>query len=395
MSKLRQAVNSMPWLRRALSLCRRALARSWMLLCRVKPLEEKIVVINYYGRGFGDNGKAIVKCILKQAPDTRILWAVDPGQERSLPEGVEPVRYRSAAYYRELATARVWVDNSRQGSEVIKRRGQFYLQAWHGPISFKKIEKDVEDKLSVGYVEDAKHDSKMADLILSGSTFFTELCRRTFWYDGEILECGTPRLDAIFHPTADPVAVRKALGVPEGKRIAMYAPTFRADFGTDCYRLDFEAVLDRLQELTGDEWVMAVRLHPNVATKADFIPYSDRIINATPYPDLYELLPLTDLLISDYSSCSFEAGMIGKRVAIFALDVEDYRRDRDLYFEFDKLPFPFCQSNRELLEKLPGVWGEDYPKRLSEFNESLGLCENGTAAETVAKRILDVLKHGK
>ena len=87
--------------------------------------------------------------------------------------------------------------------------------------------------------------------------------------------------------------------------------------------------------------------------------------------------------------------MIGKPVAIFALDVDSYRQDRDLYFDFEKLPFPFCQSNEELLEKLPQVWQAAYQQELTAFNESLGLCENGTASQTVAKRILEVIENGK
>src|SRR5690606_28368099 len=79
-----------------------------------------------------------------------------------------------------------------------KRKSQYYIQTWHSPLRLKKIEKDIENNLDESYIERAKIDSKMCDLMISGSDFSWNIYRNSFWYDGEILKCGTPRCDIFF-----------------------------------------------------------------------------------------------------------------------------------------------------------------------------------------------------
>ena len=357
-------------------------------LCPIN--RHKVVMCNYFGKGYGDNGKAITEALLEKQPNLDIVWGTDIKFKNSLPRSVRFVRYNSVKYLWELATAAAWVDNSRKNAGIRKRRKQFYVQTWHGTAALKRIEKDVECNLDEFYVVAAKNDSKMANIILSGCRFFTELCRRAFWFDGEILECGSPRSDALFNiDDKKKFEVRKTLNIPDNKKIALYAPTFRADGNLECYNLDYSAVLKALFEKTGDEWVFCIRLHPNISEKSDFIKYSDRIINATNYPDLYELIPVCDLVISDYSSLMFDAGIINKIVMLFANDVDSYAADRNFYFDVRKLPFPLAENNQEILNVIKTFDSSKYLRELEHFNnEVIAFCENGTAAKTVAERIL-------
>ena len=91
-------------------------------------------------------------------------------------------------------TAKVWVDSNRKEGYIRKRKGQFYIQTWHGGVPLKKIEGDCEEYLGEVYIQRAKWDSAMTDLYLSNGGFCTDMYRRAFWYTGEILECGTPML---------------------------------------------------------------------------------------------------------------------------------------------------------------------------------------------------------
>ena len=370
--------------------CKHFVIRSMMTAFRVFPINrKKIVICNYFGKGYGDNGKAIAEALLKRDPELDIVWGVKSQFKGSLPENIRAVEYNSVKYLWELATAAAWVDNSRKNAGIKKRKKQFYVQTWHGTVALKRIEKDVEENLDEFYVAGAKNDSKMANIILSGCRFFTELCRRTFWFDGEIAEVGSPRSDALFNTDESKQAeVKKALGIPQDKKVVLYAPTFRADGNLECYNMDFEAVLDALEKKTGDSWVFCMRLHPNVSDKADFIKYSDRIFSGTDYPDLYELIPACELVISDYSSVMFDAGLINKKVILFANDIESYTADRNFYFDIKSLPFPLAESNDELLRKIGDFDENRYFDALSTFNKDIGYCENGTAADAVAERIL-------
>lgn len=361
-----------------------------MTAFRICPINrKKVVICSYFGKGYGDNGKAIAEALLKLDPTLDIVWGVKSQFKDSVPENIRTVEYNSVKYLWELATAAAWVDNSRKNAGITKRKNQFYVQTWHGTVALKRIEQDVQENLDEFYVAGAKNDSKMANVILSGCSFFTKLCKKVFWFDGEILECGSPRSDALFNTDFEKQQeVKASLGIPADKKVVLYAPTFRADGNLDCYNMDFEAVLDALEKKTGDSWVFCMRLHPNVSDKADFIKYSDRIVNGTNYPDLYELIPACDLVISDYSSVMFDAGLINKSVMLFANDISDYASDRNFYFDIKNLPFPLAESNGELLDCINVFDNADYLEKLARFNKEIGFCENGTAAKTVAERIL-------
>jgi CDP-glycerol glycerophosphotransferase len=368
-----------------------------MFLCWLKPVKpNKVIIMSYWGKGFGDNGKPIALKLMELYPEIDIVWATNGSTEGSLPEGIRGVKYNSLKFYIEMATAGVWLNNCRMSKEIIKRKGQFYIQLWHGGVPLKKIEKDTQATLEKTYIEHAIYDSQIADVIISGCDYYSNIVRTAFWYNGEILECGTPRLDAIFSITPDDVKqIRNTAGLPTDKKVILYAPTFRVDYRTDCYKIDFERVLNELKAKTGDEWVFAVRLHPNVAWKADFINYSDRVINATEYPDLYELIPASDAVISDFSSLMFEAGMLEKPVFLFATDIEEYTKDRELYFDMHDLPFVLAESNDEFVDAIQNFDADEYLINLKKFNKQMNYCENGNASQILAERIIKHIKNGK
>ena len=228
---------------------KRHLIHLLLYCCRVFPVDKnKVLIMSYYGNGFSDNGKAIALELLKKNPGMDIVWSARKDAQKTIPQGIRFVEYCSAKYYWELATAGVWIDNCRKGREVLKRKNQYYIQTWHGAVALKRIEKDAQDSLSAGYIADAKNDSKMADLVLSGCGLFTKLCRSAFWYNGEILECGSPRLDVLFHQTEETQKnAREKLGIPEEKKVILYAPTFRADGNMDCYIQKYEKILAAIE----------------------------------------------------------------------------------------------------------------------------------------------------
>lgn len=357
---------------------------------RIFPIaQNKVLFISYVGKGFGDNGKYIAQTLHKKMPDLKLVWITN--EVDSLPSYVTPVKRRSLKRLYHSATAKFWVDNCRKIKFERKRHGQFYIQTWHGGIALKQIEKDAEAHLDADYVRSAQKDSAMIDLMVSNSRFCTDMYRRAFWYDGEIIECGSPRVDILFTCDANQKKkIKEKLGFQPDDRIVLYAPTFRKDQGTSCYQLDFKRILKALSR-DGKAWKFAVRLHPNISGQADFLQYDSEIINATPYPDLYELMAVSDIVITDYSSLMFEAGFVKKPVFLFATDIEDYKQDRNFYFDLEQLPFPLATNHEDLLEQIERFSPVEYEARVEAFNDSLGLKETGEASALVAERILEVM----
>ena len=364
-------------------------------ICAVTPIKKnRIVFSSYYGRGYSDSPKAICEVLRQSGEDLELLWLCkDEAAAKTLPEGVRAVPTRGLKKIRALASAKVWVDNCRK-YENLKRKGQFYFQTWHG-FALKKIEQDAEAGLEPRYLRACKTDSAQCDAFFTGSGFMEKLYRSSFWYQGPVLRTGTPRNDVFYQDhSALHAKVCKTLGLPEDRKLALYAPTFRADHSVDAYRIDPELVRRKAAENLKGEWTLLIRLHSNVAeqSKGLFAYDGDTLADATAYPDMQELLCAADLLITDYSSSMFDYALTGKPIVRFATDVEAYQKDRDFYFPLEELPFPLARSNQELgeiLTELQPLWTSPAWAEFARENE---FCEDGQASVRCAAVILQQVK---
>jgi len=244
----------------------------------------------------------------------------------------------------------------------------------------------------MNYLLNAKNDSKMADVFISNSDWCTSLYRKSFWYNGDIKEYGSPRLDDFLSnkPIMDE-KIRANL-LEKGIRYILYAPTFRDKGNVSVYKLDYAKLIDNIKRKFGGDWKVLVRLHPNISNRSDIIEYSSNVLDATKYENIYDLIKISDICISDYSSWIFEAGLINKMVFLYAEDISQYEADRGCYFELDKLPFPLAVSNEEMVHNINVFERKDYLDQLSKFNEKLGVHESGKASKLSAELILTHMK---
>ena len=365
-------------------------------LSRLTPIKKnRIVFSSFNGSGYSDSPKAICEVLRKSGEDLDLLWICkDEKAAASLPEGVKPIPYKGLKKIRALASAKVWVDNCRK-YESFKSKKQIYMQTWHG-FGFKKVEQDVEDKLEPAYVAAAKKDSEQIDVFVSGSGYMSKLYREKFWYHGAVLNTGTPRNDIFYQNHAElHEKVCKVLGLPEDRKLALYAPTFRGDKSVDAYQLDAEMVRRKAAENFKGEWTVLIRLHFLVADRSkDLFAYDgDHIVDATSYPDMAELLCAANLLISDYSSSMFDYALTGKPIVQFATDIEEYVKDRDFYFDLEQLPFPLARSNEELEEILTDLQPLQNSSEWAEFARENEFCEDGQASVRCAALILQQIKN--
>lgn len=373
-----------------------ASAAAWAL-CGLLPIKQnKIVASSFYGKGYSDNPKAIFEALRKRGEELDLVWVTKPGQEDTLPDGVRPVKYGSLRRIYELSTAKVWIDNCRKGA-LRKRRGQYYLQTWHG-LALKRIEKDAATKLDDEYTPYAIRDSKQTDVIVSNCAHMTRVYKTGFWYDGAVLETGSPRNDMLF---SDPAPLRKkvrdAMGLPEDRKLVLYGPTFRADHSLDAYCLEADGLLCALRDRFGGEWTLLVRLHPVVEALSNQVFTYDgkQVCNATPYPDIMELLAACDCVITDYSSLMFDFALTGRPTFQFATDLQAYLADRNFYFPLSGLPFPCAESNDALCANIRTYDEAAQKERWETFNKDFGLVDDGKASERCADLILAQVKGTK
>lgn len=355
----------------------------------VFPIDkDKIVLQSFAGRGFSDNPKYIAESLHKADPKLKLFWAVSDTGDSQFPEYIRKVKYRSVAYLFHMATAKCWVDNIRKPYSP-KRKGQIYMQTWHAGFTLKKVERAAEAQLDGNYVREAKQDSKAVDVLLSNCDQLTEIYRNDFWYDGEILNCGLPRNDRLFHFTEeDAKSIRSKAGVPDGVRCLLYAPTFRKGNDLKPYDLNYAAVCDALERRFGGTWKILVRLHPNIFAESDNLVLDEKyVINASYYPDVQDLYIISDLLITDYSTVIFDFFLLDRPAFFYANDIASYMSDRGFYVQLKDLPFPLAENNGDLIKIINDFNRDEYDKKIKEFKEEQKFYDNGYAGDTAAKWI--------
>ena len=361
---------------------------------RLELSNNKIVFVNFTGRGYGCNPKYLAEEILRQKLPYDLVWLVND-MTAPMPAKIRKVKYGGVNSMYELATAKVIVSNTKAVLPFpAKKYGQFFIMTWHGGQGFKQIERDAEDRLTVGYVTASKANSAITDLMMVNTQEQFDEFRRVMWYNGEILKCGLPRNDIFFRRDEKLIAqVRQRLNIPPANRIVMYAPTFRNEPAAmeQAYSLDKKKLLDAFRKRFGGEWTLLVHFHPGVAANFAKVSFGDDIINATDYPDMQELILISDVLISDYSSVVCDFMFAGKTVFIYANDFDSYTKERGLRQPFFDLPYKINRNEEELFSDIETFDAIALEPKVKRFIDTVKPFDDGHASEKVVAGIKAVI----
>ena len=357
--------------------------RFFMLLFSLFSINNsKVIIISYSGKGYSDNGKYIAE-ELRKIRKLKIYWASHPKYKNSLPSDIMYTKMNSIEFLYHLSTAKVWVNNSRFVFGIRKRKKQFYIQTWHSSLRLKKIEKDAEASLNPQYIRTCKADSKMIDLIISGCEFSSNTYKNSFWYNGEILNCGTPRCDIFFKKDIIKnikKKICKQYKLDISKKNILYAPTFRKNVDESKVYINCSKLLKNLN----GQYNLLVRFHPI----SKYTIENKDVINVTDYPDMQELIAISDFLITDYSGCCFDMLIKGDPCILFTKDKKEYfKKERNLYFSLEELPFPKVEDEIDLAKMIDNFDYEQYNNNILKFEEKIKIYEKGIASKTIAKII--------
>ena len=231
------------------------------------------------------------------------------------------------------------------------------------------------------------------DYFLSPSDFYTEKLTSAFALDRAgvehiMLQKGYPRNDFLFNYTPEDVMrVKAKYGIPDGKKVILYAPTFRdnrADRDMPQLPLDFAKLKDAL----GEEYVILFRTHYLVRGEVDFTAMDGFVLDAIAEEDINDLYIISDILITDYSSVFFDFANLKRPVILFTFDLEEYADQiRGFYFDMRDLPFPIVMDQDGLTDAIKNVSFE-YSDAYRAFNEKFNPLEDGNSSARVLEEII-------
>lgn len=362
------------------------------LCIRLLPLQKKIVFNSFHGRGFCDDPKYIYLELEKRNLPIKYIWLVND-LNLDMPPKIKKIKINSWRAYYHYLTAKIWIDNEKSNIKPKKRKGQFYLQTWHGSFGIKKVEQAIEEKLPQDYVMVAKEDSSKTDLMYANHQFQMNLFKTSFWYNGKVIHSGLPRLSIVLHPNKrTKEKIYKEFDMPKNKKIILYAPTFRKNYSLDPYLWDYRLILSEMRKKFREDFVMLIRLHPNIPLNK--IPYSftNDIIDATNHPDMDELMSIAQIMITDFSGTLIDMAIARKPVFIFAKDFFEYiNNDRGQCFPTEELPFSIATTEQEFVSNIQKFNFDSFIQLTSSFFQNIGLQEDGNGAKTISNILIEHL----
>jgi CDP-glycerol glycerophosphotransferase len=374
----------------------RLMRRGYYPVQRRMPLRDAVFFTSWKGKQCADNPLGIAEELRRQGDDREHVWAVADWSIPA-PSGATVVLHGSEEYFTALARSRYVIANDDMHYFYRKRDGQVYLQTWHG-TPLKRIGFDIErPQFASGrsYFTQLANDVAQWDALISPNPFSTPIMRHAFRFEGEIWETGYPRNDVLARDGSSAVAasVRRRLGLPEGKRVVLYAPTWRDNqyYASGRYRFDLRLDLERAWEVLGPDYVILIRGHHQSADDVTAGQRPGFALDVTRYPEVSELFLASDVLVTDYSSVMFDFAVTGRPMIFFTYDLEQYRDElRGFYFDFEaEAPGPLLATSDEVLAAIrdAGTARADYGPAYQAFVAKYCSLDDGKAAARVCERL--------
>lgn len=344
--------------------------------------ENAVFFEAFYGQSGGCNPGAIDRELAARAPGVTRYWSV-VDLSVPVPAGAVAVVEGSPEWWRARADARLLVVNDWLRRRFDRKPGQRVLQTWHGtPLKRLALHRPgLHPRRWLAVVR----ESRRWDVLLAQNPYAERVLRKAYaflrrpvWVDGY------PRNDVL--TTGDATPIRTALGIAEGERVLLYAPTWRDD------RSEMVDFVDPVALAEAADAVVLVRGHSRTIRPGRDAAGS-RVIDVTGYPDTAELLLAADALVTDYSSVMFDFSATGKPMYFLVPDLEHYRgKLRGFYFDLAaRAPGPLVRTQDELVAALADVSAvAEHAPRYVAWQAQFNGRDDGSAAVRVVDRILDL-----
>jgi CDP-glycerol glycerophosphotransferase len=371
------------------------------LQSKQKP-NPKAVLFSSEGNKVNDSPLAIHNEMLERVNSDKYAYTWVIGDySRILPKNAKGVISESKDYYDAINDAGMFFTTFTQPTFFQKHEGQRIVSLGHGyPFKDMGVDFHRSKPPDAPRIDLFIKRFKQWDYFLSPAPYATKLLKEKFEFEGEMLEVGYPRNDIFFDAIKVKETrnrIRKAYGIAEGKKVILYAPTFR-----DYMRLSLASAMahyvldvEKLAIDLGDEYAILRRGHPVFAAQQNE-KLEDKnaatIFDVSLHPDINDLIIASDMMIGDYSSVRFDYSLTRKPIMNYVPDFEQYSGSREFLMPYEEsVVGPIVTSYDDLFNFIltADKWSNtpEYKKEQDNFYNKYTPLEDGFAA----KRAVDLL----
>lgn len=383
----------------------------YQILAFVLPTNRKVILFeSSVGRSYSGNPKYVYEELVRLKLDQqyKCIWILED-MTTPIPGICGKVQRNRLRYFYYLAIAGTWIFDCRQPKYVIKKRQSIFVQTWHG-TPLKRLALDMKILQMSGSTDLASYQKNFIrnvrqwDFLLSQNPYSSQILRKAFDFQKTMLEIGYPRNDILFQPNKQDLAVRikEKLGIPQNKKVILYAPTWRDDLYVyeNAYKFTLPFDLSKLFRSVQSEAVIILRMHYLVVDHLDVSEFGGNVFVSDHRHDIQELYLISDILITDYSSVMFDFSITNKPMLFYTFDIEHYRDNvRGFYFDlYKKAPGPIIENQSELEKHLSDIlanespYWEQYGEAYSVFKKEFNHFDDGMASTKVIRCILQASK---
>ena len=373
-------------LRRVLMLVPHLLARRF-----TRTVPGKIAFMTH-NSAYACNPKYIYEELKRRDPGRDTVWIVSKREcAKDYPADAKIAFAGTLRCLREVYSAQAWIDNGIAFSYDFERRpDQMHVQTMHGSLGIKSIANGYENRKKSGRAgrRSARRESELTDCVVTNSAFEEGVFRGVYWKNTPMLRLGHARTDPLFGNGGRPAAeIRAGLarryGLDADARLALFAPTYRTDLSAKDLDFGFAKMADALAAKFGGDWRLLVRLHGStrsVRVSCD----GAKVVDATDWPDMQELMMVADAGITDYSSWIFDYVVTGRPGFIYASGADRYLKATGLCYPLEETPFPVAYDAETLFANVAAFDAADYARRVKAFLGRMECVDDGHSAERVA-----------
>lgn len=355
----------------------------------VKTDPNLLLFVSYGGKKFDDSPKVLYEYLAGRgwSSDQKMVWAfIDPAQ---FPDVPNKVKIDTPAYYITALKAGYWITNSSASRGLdFRKKATVNVLFQHGMAGIKTIGEDIKS----GNTSFKQLYHELFDYIFIEGKKEIPILEKAWDMDrSRFYQTGLPRNDDLANISETEIlGLKDHFGIPHDKKVILYAPTFR-EYSHDSVgqiTLTLPFTKEKWEEKLGDEYVLLVTAHYEVAKLFDNISDGKFVFSAFQYPHVNDLLKISDVLISDYSSVVFDYSILERPIFCYGYDYSRYMAERGFYADLNTLfSHGVIEHEEDMIEAICSM---DYLEECRFTKERIKdeyICNYGDAASKAAEVI--------
>ncbi|MDU0451360.1 CDP-glycerol glycerophosphotransferase family protein [Staphylococcus chromogenes] len=274
--------------------------------------------------------------------------------------------------------------------KVSFRKNQEIIQLWHAVGAFKTVGFSRAGKRGGPMLDSRNHRNYTRAYVSSASDipFYAEAYGIK---EENVYPLGVPRTDIFFNENYEKSIIEQIelkMPIIKGKKVILFAPTFRGNGHRSAHYPFFKIDFARLAKYCFENnTIVLFKMHPFVKNKIK-IPrnYENYFKDISNYREVNDILFITDILISDYSSLIYEFAVFKRPMLFYAFDLEDYVSSRDFYEPYEEfVPGKIVKTFSELMDSLYN--NSFQQEKVPEFLDKHFNYQDGKSSERIVRHI--------